>query len=195
MPFCLASAGHRLERQVALGDADRLALEVGKRADAAALARDDGIGRLVEQHEHRLDRRRVGLVAEADQFVDVDERELARAGGDARDRLGRAVGEIGPHREPFGGEQAAVLDATMKGAMLASSGRSKVSWTASGGLASLGAADRRVQAHECREAESRASKPAIDAFVFIGCRRRYETGQPHPECRLMTRNGAPAQPL
>ncbi|MHC2670991.1 hypothetical protein ACVI1J_003154 [Bradyrhizobium diazoefficiens] len=71
-----------------------MAVEIGQQVDAAAPARDDRVGRAVEQHEHRLERRRLVLVAKADQLVDVDERELAVALDDARERLrgpGRGV--------------------------------------------------------------------------------------------------------
>ena len=78
-----------------------------KGVNAPALAGDDGVGRLVEQHEERLDRRRVRLVAEADQFVEVDQRELASAAGDARDRSRGAADHFGRDGEPLGGEQAA----------------------------------------------------------------------------------------
>jgi len=70
----LASAGPQPDRKVFFGDADGLAFDVRQHVNAAALAGNDGVGRLVEQHEHRLDRRRIRLVAEADQFVDVDQR-------------------------------------------------------------------------------------------------------------------------
>ena len=75
--------------------------------NAAAFARDNGVGRLVEHHEDGLDRRRVGLVAEADQLVDVDEREITGAGCDARDCVGRSLREIVRNRQALGREQAA----------------------------------------------------------------------------------------
>ena len=93
------------DRQVAFGDAERLAVDVGQRLNAAAPAGNDGVGRLVEQHEHRLDRRRAGLVAKADQFVDVDQREVAGPGGDAGDAIQRSAGDIGIDRQSLRTEQ------------------------------------------------------------------------------------------
>ena len=104
--------GHRRpqpDRQVAFGDAEILAFDVGQRADAAALAGDDGIGRLVEQHEHRLDpgAALLVLVAKPHQRVDVDQREIAGACRDARNRIRRSAGDVGRDRQRFGAEQAA----------------------------------------------------------------------------------------
>ena len=97
------------DRQVAFGDAESLALDVGQRADAAALAGDDGIGRLVEQHEHRLDLRAalLVLVAKSHQRVDVDQGEIAGACRDARNRVRRSAGDVGRDRKRFRAEQAA----------------------------------------------------------------------------------------
>ena len=104
--------GHRRpqpDRQVAFGDAESLALDIGQRADAAALAGDDGIGRLVEQHEHRLDLRAalLVLVAKPHQRVDVDQRKIAGARRDARNRIRRSAGDVGRDRQRFRAEQAA----------------------------------------------------------------------------------------
>ena len=103
--------GHRRpqpDRKIALGDAEVLAFHVRQRLDAAALAGDDGVGRLVEQHEHRLDRRHalLVLVAKAHQRVDVDQREIAGAGRDARNGVRRSAGDIDRDRESLGAEQA-----------------------------------------------------------------------------------------
>jgi len=95
------------DREIALGHSDRLALKVGEPMDAAALAGDDGVGRLVEQHEHGLDRLAARAVAIADQLVDVGERHVALAGGHARDRIGRALGRRDRHGEALVAEQAA----------------------------------------------------------------------------------------
>ena len=76
--------------------------------DAPALASDERVGRFVEQHEHRLDRRRIGLVAKTDQLIDIDQREIAGIGGHARDRVRRSVGDIGTDGEPLRAEKAMV---------------------------------------------------------------------------------------
>ena len=47
------------------------------------------------------------LVAKAHQRVDVDQREIAGAGGDARDGIRRSAGDIGRDRQGFRAEQAA----------------------------------------------------------------------------------------
>ena len=94
-------------RQIAFGDAEGFALEIGEHVDAPAPARNDGVGRLVEQHEHRLDRRRIGFAAKADQFVDVGQREIAAAIGYARYRIPRAAGDVDADREALGPKQSA----------------------------------------------------------------------------------------
>ena len=108
MPFCFATAGHsRIERSPS-ATPRVLAFDIRQRADAPALAGDDGVGRLVEQHEHRLDRRDalLVLVAKTHQRVDVDQREIAAAVGDALDSVRRSAGDIGRDREALGTEQA-----------------------------------------------------------------------------------------
>jgi hypothetical protein len=84
-------------------------IDVRQRADAAALAGDDGIGRLVEQHEHRVDpgAALLVLVAKPHQRVDVDEGEIAATCRDARNRVLRSAGDVGRDRQRFRAEQAA----------------------------------------------------------------------------------------
>ena len=109
MPFCFATAGHsRIDRSPSATPSVLPSIS-DSALDAAALAGDDGVGRLVEQHEHRLDRRHalLVLVAKAHQRVDVDQREIAGAGRDARDGVRRSAGDIGRDRQAFGAEQAA----------------------------------------------------------------------------------------
>ena len=109
MPFRFATAGHsRIDRSPS-ATPRVLALDVSQRADAAALAGDDGIGRLVEQHEHRLDLRAalLVLVAKPHQRVDVDQRKIAGARRDARNRIRRSAGDVGRDRQRFRAEQAA----------------------------------------------------------------------------------------
>ena len=96
-----------MDRKVAFGDTERFAFDVGERVDASALAGNDGIGRFVEQHEHRLDRGRTRFVAKADQRVDVGQREIAGAGADARNRVLGSAGNVGRDRETLGAKQAA----------------------------------------------------------------------------------------
>jgi hypothetical protein len=108
MPFRPATAGHsRIDRSPS-ATPSVLAFDVGQRVDAAALAGDDGIGRLVEQHEHRLDLRTalLVLVAKPHQRVDVDEGKIAGARRDARNRVRRSAGDVGRDRQRFGAEQA-----------------------------------------------------------------------------------------
>ncbi|MEY9632854.1 hypothetical protein ABIF66_001083 [Bradyrhizobium japonicum] len=93
-------------RQITVGDADGLAVEVGQQVNAAAPARDDRVRRAIEQHEHGFDRRGIVLVAKADQLVDVDERELAVALGDARKRVHRSGCALEGHVETLGAEIA-----------------------------------------------------------------------------------------
>ena len=97
------------DRQVAVGDAESFALDVSQRADAAAPAGDDGIGRLVGQHEHRLDlgAALLVLVAKPHQRVDVDQRKIAGARRDARNRILRSAGDVDRDRQRFRAEQAA----------------------------------------------------------------------------------------
>ena len=109
MPFCLATAGHsRIDRSPSATPRVLPSMSVSA-LDAAALAGDDGVGRLVEQHEHRLDLRAalLVLVAKAHQRVDVDQRKIAGACRDARDRIRRSAGDIGRDRQAFRAEQAA----------------------------------------------------------------------------------------
>ena len=90
------------------GRAELLAFEVLRLGHAAALAADDREGRLVVDHEHRLDRRaRIG-VAELDQRVDVAEAHVVGAGRDAVDRLERARRGVDGDVEAFGLEVALV---------------------------------------------------------------------------------------
>ena len=96
------------DREIAIGDANRLSLEVGERMDAPAFTGDERVGRFVEQHEDSLDRRRIGLVAKTNQLIDIDQREIAGIGGHARDRVRRSVGDIGTDGEPLRAEQAMV---------------------------------------------------------------------------------------
>jgi hypothetical protein len=51
--------------------------------------------------------RRVRPVAEADQLVDVDQREIAGMSGDARNRVRRSAGDIGRDREALRAKQTA----------------------------------------------------------------------------------------
>src|SRR5436853_424021 len=74
-----------------IGDAERLALQVGDAVDAAAAAGDDGVAVFVVQDEDRLDRSTVGAIAIADQLVEIGHRDVAVALGDPRQRLGGAV--------------------------------------------------------------------------------------------------------
>ena len=106
MPFSFATAGHSLADRSSR-HTEGLARQVRQCADAPALAGDDGVGRPVEQNKHGLDGR-VGLVfvAVADQRVDVDQRKIAGACGDASDRIRRSAGDIGRHAKALGAEQA-----------------------------------------------------------------------------------------
>jgi len=54
---------------------------------------------IVEQHEYRFNERRVRSVAKANQRVDVDQREIAGARGDACNRVLRSAGNVGRDRE------------------------------------------------------------------------------------------------
>jgi len=83
------------DREVAFRDAEGLAFDIGERADAAVLAGDDGVGRLVEQHEYRFHRRRTRMIAKADQYVDIDQRQIAGARDDPRNRVRRSAGDVG----------------------------------------------------------------------------------------------------
>ena len=56
-----ATAGHILIAEIAFGDAERLALQVGDAVDAAAAAGDDRVAVFVVQDEHRLQRCRLPL--------------------------------------------------------------------------------------------------------------------------------------
>jgi len=95
------------DRKVAVGDAERLPSTSEERVDGPAFTGNDGIGRLIEQHKHRLDGWCARRVAPADQFVDVDQREIAGIGGDARNRFRRSIGDIGRDRQTFRVEQSA----------------------------------------------------------------------------------------
>ena len=128
------------DRQIAFGDAEVLAFEVRQRPDAAALAGDDGVGRLVEQHEDRLHRRGRLVVARTDQRVDVDEGEIARCR-----RATRAIASDDPPATLVVTARPSALNrpltlAITKGAAAASIGRSSENWIATGCRGSFGAA-------------------------------------------------------
>ena len=78
--------------------AELLALEVLRALDAALLQADNGEGRRVVHHHHRLHRQVARLVAEFDQRVDVREADVIGARSDAVDAFHGAragVDEIG----------------------------------------------------------------------------------------------------
>ena len=82
------------------------ALGIG--GDALALAADDGERRPVVDHHDGLEVDRRVLVAEADQRVHVAGADVVGAGGDAGDRLARAVARVDGDVEPLGFEVALV---------------------------------------------------------------------------------------
>ena len=140
MPFCFATAGHsRIERSPS-ATPSVLALDIGQRADAAALAGDDGVGRLVEQHEHRLDRRppclslsrkRISALMSTSAKSLVPAATRAIASGDPLAILVVTARPSALNRPP--------ADAITKGAAAASIGRSSENWIASGGRGSSAA--------------------------------------------------------
>ena len=94
-------AGHIRIAEVALGDAERLALQIGHAVDAAAAPRDDRVAVVVVQDEHRL-QRCGAVVAVADQVVEVDQRDVAVALGEAREGLARGGDRVGRDFEVLG---------------------------------------------------------------------------------------------
>ena len=80
---------------------DLLVLELLGFGDAAALARNDGVRRLVVDHEYCFDRRRWMLVAILDERVDIGKGHLMAAVCDAGDRFERRGGIVDGQVQPL----------------------------------------------------------------------------------------------
>ena len=88
------------EGRVGRRRAELAILEILRPGDAATLAADDGVGRPVVEHEHRLDRRRRILIVEPDQRIDVAEDDVT-ARRKAVDRVERPRPGVDRHVQPL----------------------------------------------------------------------------------------------